>query len=95
MGATYTQRASGCASGGRTVTIDLRALMERHASSSGGEGVTVTEICEATGVSVGKAREAVRAALRKGECRASRKTIVAMDGRVTSVPSYVFEGVAP
>lgn len=55
--------------------------------------MTVTEICEATGVSVGKARDAVRAALRKGECRASRKTIVAMDGRVTSVPSYVFEGV--
>lgn len=76
-------------------TLDLRALMERHASSSGGEGVTVTEICEATGVSVGKARDAVRAALRKGECRASRKTIVAMDGRVTSVPSYVFEVVAP
>lgn len=50
---------------------------------------------EAVGVSVGKARDAVRAALRKGECRASRKTIVAMDGRVTSVPSYVFEGVAP
>jgi hypothetical protein len=46
-------------------------------------------------VSVGKARDAVRAALRKGECRATRKMITAMDGRVTSVPSYVFEVVAP
>ena len=75
-------------------TLDLRALMERHASSSGGEGVTVAEICEATGVSVNKAREAVRSALRKGECRATKKMVAAMDGRVMPVPSYVFEGVA-
>lgn len=74
-------------------TLDLRALMERHASSSGGEGVTVAEICEATGVSVNKAREAVRSALRKGECRATKKMVAAMDGRVMPVPSYVFEGV--
>lgn len=93
MGATHTQRASGCASSGRTITVDLRALMERHASSSGGEGVTVAEICEATGVSVNKAREAVRSALRKGECRATKKMVAAMDGRVMPVPSYVFEGV--
>jgi|GEM_PF-3759312 len=76
-------------------TLDLRALMERHASSSGGEGVTVAEICEATGASVNKAREAVRSALRKGECRATKKMVAAMDGRVMPVPSYVFEGVQP
>lgn len=66
----------------------LEALIDATRRAPGGEGVTVTEIAEATGVNDARIRRVIKSALAQGRVEVLTKRVVAISGRICSVPSY-------
>lgn len=68
----------------------LDALIDATRKAPGGEGVTVSEIVEATTVNEARVRKTIRAALAQGRVRVTTKQVLAISGRLCTVPSYQF-----
>lgn len=68
----------------------LDALIDATQKQPGGEGVTVSEIVDATGVNEARVRGTIKKALRQGRVQTLTKRVVAISGRICTVPSYKF-----
>lgn len=66
----------------------LEALRKAKRPKSGGEGMQVTEIRRATGMSVEKVRDLIRAGLQNGSIRRAERSIERLDGIFTTVTTY-------
>lgn len=66
----------------------LEALHSAQAPFAG-EGVTVQELSAATGRGVLPLRKQLKTAIAAGKIRPSRKVVVDISGRSTTVPSYI------
>ena len=93
MEKTHPDRASDKAKGGTALTVDLQALFAELAQRTEGSGaLRAEEVAEILGVSTLAARDKIKAAIRAGKARATKKPHAYMDGRTGLVPAYVFEG---
>lgn len=78
---------------GQALTVDLQKLFAELAQRTEGSGaLRAEEIAEILGVSTLAARDKIKAAIRAGRARATKKPYQYMDGRTGLVPAYVFEG---
>lgn len=78
---------------GQALTIDLQALFAELAQRTEGSGaLRAEEVAEILGIGTMAARDKIKAAIRAGRARATKKPYQYMDGRTGLVPAYVFEG---
>lgn len=91
MDAAYPQDSVGSAPRCESLTIDFEALFGDFRPIPGGDGYTTAEIKAATGWSDETTRKRIRSALGAGICKRGSKWLERIDGRMTSVPAYVFE----
>lgn len=69
----------------------LEALAEAHGSlQDQGEGLTVAQLAETTGLGAPRLRIMLRDAIATGKVRVSKRRMVDISGRTQNVPSYVF-----
>lgn len=68
----------------------LDALIDATRKAPGGTGITVSEIVDATGVNEARVRKTIRAALAQGRVSVGTKNVLAISGRLCTVPSYAF-----
>jgi DNA-binding IclR family transcriptional regulator len=74
----------------------VEALRAAQSSPGGGEGITVTEMAEETGLPHDAIRALLRPMVMAGTVRATKKRMLAMDGAYRPVPSYALvEAAAP
>lgn len=66
----------------------VEALRAAQSSPGGGEGITVTEMAEETGLPHDTIRALLRPMVMAGTVRATKKRMLAMDGAYRPVPSY-------
>lgn len=71
------------------ITLDELLSAIEQASCDPGDGYTIAEIIEHTGLSLNRARTIVKHAIRFGRMKPGRKVITSMDGRRMMVPAYV------
>lgn len=64
-------------------------LLALAQATAGGEGKTTTELVEESGFGPDKVRKWLRAAVKSGQMRPTRKTVIGMHGSAVVVPSYV------
>ena len=72
-----------------TATELVEALRAAQSAAGGGEGCTVTEMVEATGLQHDAIRNLLRPMVMAGTVRAAKKRMLAMDGVYRMAPSYV------
>ena len=95
MESTSPEHQHDAPSARQGISCDLVALLSQIDKAAGGEGHTTAEIADMLGCGTDKARRMIRAAIKQGKCRASRKIVVTIMGTKQSYPSYVFEEVKP
>ena len=72
------------------------ALEEATRRVPGGEGATVAELAQSTGMTDKRVRDLLRAGLRAGRVVRCGKIFEALNGRMVTVPSYRFlDAAAP
>ena len=75
-----------------SVTVDFESLFAGLSLLPRGDGYTTAEIKAATGWSDETTRKRIRSALEAGVCKRGQKWLERIDGRMTPVAAYVFEG---
>lgn len=73
----------------------LDALIDATRRTTGGEGMTVSEISAATGVNEARIRATIRKAMTQGRVVTCTKVIQTISGRLSPVPSYKFAEPRP
>lgn len=91
MDAASTQNSIGASPRCESLTVDFDALFGGFRPIPGGDGYTTAEIKAATGWGDETTRKRIRSALEAGVCKRGQKWLERIDGRMTSVPAYVFE----
>ena len=81
-----------CSTAKQSLTVDFDALFCGFRPTPGGDGYTTAEIKAATGWSDETTRKRIRSALEAGVCKRGQKWLERIDGRMTPVAAYVFEG---
>jgi hypothetical protein len=71
-----------------TVNEILDVLQQHSGRPESGEGVRVEELEEATGISQARLRKMLKAAMKQGKVKTTRRTFTRMDGQSTTVAAY-------
>ena len=92
MGTTRHAGAGRKADSGQALTVDLQALFAELAQRSEESGaLRAEEVAEILGVRTEVARDKIKAAIRAGKARPTKKPYQYMDGRSGLVSAYIFE----
>ena len=92
MEKTHPDRASYKAKGGTALTVDLQALFAELAQRSEESGaLRAEEVAEILGIGTIAARDKIKAAIKAGRARPTKKPYKYMDGRSGLVSAYIFE----